>query len=71
MDRAACKGFAFNCLTTYSDPERLRDDLYYGDPCYYFDLCKRLYSRHVALLHDYGLWEFTIIVRKSGSSARG
>jgi hypothetical protein len=64
MDRAGRKGFAFNCLTSYSDPERMRDDLYYGDPCYYFDLCKRLYSPQVSLLHDYGLWEFTIIVRK-------
>lgn len=65
MDRSARKGFAFNCLTAYSDPDRMRDDLFYADPCRYFDLCKRLYSRQVALLHDYGLYEFTIIVRKS------
>lgn len=58
------KGFAFNCLTSYSDVERLRDDLYYEDPCRLFDLCKRRYSRDVALLHDYGLYEFTILVRK-------
>jgi hypothetical protein len=50
-------------LTSYSDPGRMRPDLYYGDPREYFDLCKRKYSRHVALLHDYGLYEFTIIVR--------
>lgn len=65
MDRASRKGFAFNCLTAYSDPELMRDDLFYADPCRYFDLCKRLYSRQVALLHDYGLYEFTVIVRKS------
>jgi len=29
-----------------------------------FDYCKRTYSRDVALLHDYGLYEFTILVRK-------
>jgi SAM-dependent methyltransferase len=57
------RGFAFNMLTSYSDPDRMRPDLYYGDPCALFDRCKRRYSRHVALLHDYGLWEFTIIVR--------
>ena len=28
-------------------------------PRAYFDHCKRAFSRHVALLHDYGLWEFT------------
>lgn len=64
LDRAGTKGFAFNCLTAYSDADRMRPDLYYGDPCHYFDLCKRSYSRQVVLLHDYGLYEFTIIVRK-------
>lgn len=59
------QGFAFNALTSYSDPERMRDTLYYADPCRLFDHCKRRYSRHVALLHDYGLWEFTILVRKA------
>ena len=44
-------------------PERMRPDLYYADPCRLFDHCKRRYSRHVALLHDYGLYEFTILVR--------
>jgi SAM-dependent methyltransferase len=64
MDRASLKGFAFNSLTTYSDRDMMRDDLYYADPYRYFDLCKRLYSRQVALLHDYDLYEFTVIVRK-------
>ena len=64
MDRSSRLGFAFNCLTSYADADRMRSDLYYADPCFYFDLCKRNYSRHVALLHDYGLYEFTIIVRK-------
>ena len=59
------KGFAFNCLTSYSDPDKMKDYLYYADPLVLFDLCKRRYSRNVALLHDYGLYEFTIIVRKS------
>ncbi len=57
-------GFAFNCLTSYSDPERMRDDLFYVDPCWLFDYCKRNFSKQVALLHDYGLYEFTIHVRK-------
>jgi SAM-dependent methyltransferase len=56
-------GFAFNMLTSYSDADRMRPDLYYGDPSFFFDHCKRRYSRHVALLHDYGLYEFTILVR--------
>jgi SAM-dependent methyltransferase len=58
-------GFAFNILTSYSDPPRRRDYLYYADPRHYFDLCKRRFSRNVALLHDYDLYEFTILVRKA------
>lgn len=64
MDRTSGHGFAFNCLTSYSDRERMRSDLYYADPRFLFDHCKRNLSRHVALLHDYGLYEFTIVVRK-------
>jgi SAM-dependent methyltransferase len=66
IDRLAAlarRGFGFNALTSYSDPDRMRPDLYYPDPCRLFDHCKRRYSRHVALLHDYGLYEFTILVR--------
>lgn len=61
---ASRQGFAFNCLTIYSDQERMRPDLYYADPLKLFDRCRRRYSRQVALLHDYGLFEFTLIVRK-------
>lgn len=64
LDRTSSKGFAFNCLTSYSDAARMRDDLYYADPCEIFDMCKRRYSRNVALLHDYDLYEFTILVSK-------
>lgn len=64
LDRTSRLGFAFNCLTSYSDADKMRDYLYYADPCVLFDLCKRRYSRNVALFHDYGLYEFTILVRK-------
>jgi SAM-dependent methyltransferase len=58
------KGFSFNMLTRYSDPEYMRPHLYYADPCFLFDYCKRHFSRNVALLHDYEVYDFTIIVRK-------
>jgi SAM-dependent methyltransferase len=66
LARASDRGFAFNMLTSYSDLDHRRDDLYYADPRAIFDLCKREHSRNVALLHDYGLWEFTVIVRFEG-----
>ena len=64
LDRLGKRGFAFNMLTSYSDADRMRSDLYYGDPSFFFDYCKRTYSKQVALLHDYGLYEFTVLVRK-------
>jgi hypothetical protein len=64
LDRLGRRGFAFNMLTSYSDADRMRADLYYGDPLRFFDLCKRSFSKQVALLHDYGLYEFTMLVRK-------
>jgi SAM-dependent methyltransferase len=65
LDRTSRRGFAFNCLTTYSDPDRMSGHLYYANPGILFDLCMRRYSRNTALLHDYGLYEFTILVRKN------
>lgn len=64
LNRTSRFGFAFNCLTSYSHEEKMRDYLYYANPCVLFDLCKRRHSKSVALLHDYGLYEFTILVRK-------
>lgn len=64
MNSHSTKGFAFNMLTKYSDADRMRPDLYYADPCFFFDYCKRNFSRNVALLHDYNLYDFTILVRK-------
>lgn len=64
LDALSTRGFSFNLLTSHADPDRMRPDLYYGDPGFFFDHCARRYSRHVALLHDYGLFEFTILVRR-------
>ena len=66
MNALCVKGFSFNMLTKYSDADRMaqRPDLFYGDPLFFFDFCKRNFSRNVALLHDYGLYDFTILVRK-------
>lgn len=63
MASVSRRGLAFNCLTSYSDPERMTDRLYYADPAVLFDFCKRELSRNVALLHDYELYEFTVLVR--------
>lgn len=59
----ARRGFAFNALTSYADADKQREDLYYADPGYWFDFCKRAHSPKVTLLHDYPLYEFTLLVR--------
>ena len=64
LNRTSRIGFAFNCLTSYSDMDKMRDYLYYAAPCDLFDFCKKQFAKNVALLHDYDLYEFTIHVRK-------
>ena len=58
------KGVAFNCLTSYSDKEFMRPELYYTNPLALFDFCQKNFTRHVALLHDYREYDFTILLRK-------
>jgi len=64
MDRLGQRGFAFNLLTRYTDADILRPELYYADPAFFFEYCKTSFSKNVALLHDYDLYDFTVIVRK-------
>jgi SAM-dependent methyltransferase len=60
---AGRRGFAFNVLSLSSDPERRRPNLYYADPADMLSYCLSRYGRSVALLQDYRLYEFTIVVR--------
>lgn len=58
MAQNSVKGFSFNLLSTYADWKE--NHLFYGDPTYFFDYCKRNFSKKVFLLHDYPLYEWTI-----------
>ncbi|MEM9105068.1 MAG: class I SAM-dependent methyltransferase, partial [Pseudomonadota bacterium] len=60
---ASTKACASNFLTSYSHPERMRDDLYYPDPREIFDHCMKL-TPWVSIRHDYGLYDFTVIMRR-------
>ena len=64
FNQLSLHGFSSNFLTKYSDAEKMRSDLYYADPLFLFDYCKSNFSKNVALLHDYRLYDFTLIVRK-------
>jgi SAM-dependent methyltransferase len=61
---AGRRGFGFNMLSLSSDPERRRPDLYYADAAATLVDCLQRFGRSVALLQDYGLYEFTVIVRR-------
>ena len=56
------KGMAFNLLTTHVDWRA--ENLFYADPSHFFDFCTRHLSRHVTLVHDYALFEWTILVSR-------
>lgn len=64
MNKRSLKGFSFNMLTSYSDKEYIQDYLFYGDPAYFFNFCKKEFSRYITLLHDYPLYEFSVLVKK-------
>jgi len=64
INSKSLQGFSFNMLTKYSDAHLIKNYLYYADPCFWFDYCKTRFSRNISLLHDYDLFEFTILVKK-------
>ncbi len=61
LAKQTTKGLAFNLLTTYVDWKQ--ENLFYADPLEYFDFCKKNLSRYVSLIHDYPLYEWTMLVR--------
>lgn len=56
------RGMAFNLLTSHVDWKQ--ENLFYADPRDFFDFCKRHLSRSVTLLHDYPLYEWTMLVHR-------
>jgi SAM-dependent methyltransferase len=64
LNKLSEKGFSFNVLSSYSDKHMMSKDLFYANPLDFFDYCKRNFSKNVSLIHDYGLYEFTILVKK-------
>lgn len=56
-------GLAANFLTGYSDADKMRPDLFYPSPERMFAFGRTL-SRNVALLHDYEIYDFTLVIRR-------
>jgi len=70
MRAFSSKGFAFNLLTSASDPERRKPNLYYANPAEVMSFCLENFSRTVTLRHGYALFEFTILVDLEGIPPR-
>jgi SAM-dependent methyltransferase len=68
LAQAGRRGFAFNVLSLSSDPDRRRPNLYYADAADMMAHCLSRYGRSVALMQDYGLYEFTVVVRHTKPS---
>ena len=64
MAQSARFGFAFNFLTGYSDHDSKESYLYYPYPGEMLDSVMARHGRTAMLLHDYPLYEFTIVVYK-------
>ena len=64
MNKYSTKGFAFNCLSSDVESKNRRDRLYYAEADKIRKHCLDKYSRDVSVVTDYGLYEFTVHVRK-------
>jgi hypothetical protein len=64
MARSARLGFAINFLTGFSDEGRKEAYLYYPYPGEMLDSVMLRHGRTAIIMHDYPLYEFTILVYK-------
>jgi SAM-dependent methyltransferase len=62
VDKAS-KGIAFNCLTAWSDADKMQDHLFYAVPEHIFTYCAQRHTRWIELSQDYDLFEFTLRLR--------
>lgn len=63
MVEYAKMGVAFNCLSSWSDKDRMRADLHYCNPAEIIEYCGKKHSRWLEISHDYDLFEFTVRMR--------
>lgn len=65
MVENAKRGVAFNIMSNRVDYEE--GYIYYADPAELLTFCLENFGRHVQLIHDYPLYEFTVLIRKQGA----
>lgn len=58
------KGFSFNLLSNTVVKEKKEKYLYYANPAEILNYCLKNFSNNITLMHNYNLFEFTILVNK-------
>lgn len=64
MSDNSTKGFAFDFLSSAVDDKNLRDRLYYAEADKVRKYCLDKLLKDVAVIRGYGLFDFTVQVRK-------
>lgn len=64
MYAMANRAIGFNMMTTYVDFQE--NYIHYANPSEILEMCLTKFGRHVSLLHNYNLYEFTVLVQKEG-----
>lgn len=60
------KGFSFNILNLMAcDKKFMKSNLYYADLEFFYNFCKKNFSNNITILNNYGLYEFTILIKKN------
>lgn len=65
IDERAEEAWVVNFLTGFADREKMRPQLYYPDPGMLLAFARGTLKRHVAVFHDYPLFEFTLAARRT------
>lgn len=63
LQQTSRKGFAVNFLASCPGKDHLPPQLYYAQPCRWAEYCKAEFNATVTVLQDYGLREFTLLVK--------
>ena len=60
------KGFAFDILNFKAcDKKFIKNNLYYANSEFFYNFCKKNFSDNIMILDNYGLYEFTILIKKN------
>jgi SAM-dependent methyltransferase len=65
LSKTSRKGFAVNFVDRPAHGKRARSGLYCADPTRWIDFCERPLGSKVRLINDYGMSEFTLLVKPS------